>query len=368
MLNVKGMKKIIMPVLLLLPSLAAAQSAQPRFAMDWPLKCIPNVDCFIDRYPDLNAGEKEGGSVDYGCGKRTQDGQTATEVIFTDTAHAVGQQVVAAAAGRVILVQNKVTDTKHMHPRGKYACGNEVRIRHIGDYETRYCHMMQGSVSVEAGQVVEAGTPLGKTGSSGATSVPKFAFYVYKGDQPLDPFSNQLLESKKPCFTGRDRSLWKASVPYLPAGVMTSGFARAIPRPYEVEKDVTSGQEWLSPDARQISAWVRMYGIQSGDKETFSILTPKDTVFFKRDKTYGKDFPYWFTAINAPAPKGLQEGRWQAIYTLVRDGEEVLRHSFFTSITAEEPAHEASATTEVSPTTEAEPVVGHGANTHGHKE
>lgn len=104
---------------------------------------------------------------------------------------------------------------------------------------------------------------------------------------------------------------------------------------------MTSGQEWLTVSARQISAWVRVYGVKEGDVETFTLLNPKDIQVHSRSKTYGRDFPYWFTGINVPMPQGPEVGLWQAVYTLHRGEEEVLRHAFFAKVhppEAKEPA------------------------------
>jgi hypothetical protein len=343
------MKKIIISVLALFPFAAAAQQAPVRLGLEWPLKCIPNVNCFVERYPDVTAGQKLGHGQDFTCGKRTRDGLAGIEVVFPDTALAMGHPVLAAAEGRVVLVQNRVSDTKRMHPQGKFACGNEVRIRHANDYETRYCHLKQGSVTVQPGQVVTAGTPIGQTGSSGAVSNPVFAFYVLRDGKPLDPFSNQFIDTPKPCFIGRDRSLWKTPIAYKPAGVMSSGFARAIPSAGDIEKDMTTGQERLDAHASQLAAWVRLYGVEKDDAEDFRILTPKGQEWFHRSHTYGRDFPYWFTGIHALAPQGLEEGTWQATYVLRRAGEVVLEHSFFVTINAP-PAPVAPPETEASAT------------------
>lgn len=79
----------------------------------------------------------------------------------------------AAYDGTVISVSN--------NPSG---FGNNVIIRHKikGDwYTTLYAHMADGSVKVKKGQKIEAGTPLGKMGSTGVSTGKHLHWELQKG-------------------------------------------------------------------------------------------------------------------------------------------------------------------------------------------
>lgn len=90
-----------------------------------------------------------------------------------DIAMAYGQNVPAAAAGTVVFAGEK----------GGY--GNMVVVRHADGYETRYAHLSEPYV--RAGDVVEAGGVLGKSGSSGWSTGPHLHFEVLRDGRALDP-------------------------------------------------------------------------------------------------------------------------------------------------------------------------------------
>lgn len=63
--------------------------------------------------------------------------------------------------------------------------GNLVEITHAGGLVTRYGHL--SAFLVKEGQVVKAGTPIAKVGSTGRSTGPHLHFEVRSKDQALDP-------------------------------------------------------------------------------------------------------------------------------------------------------------------------------------
>jgi len=63
--------------------------------------------------------------------------------------------------------------------------GTVVEVTHANGLLTRYAHL--SSISVPVGQRVEAGTPIGKVGSTGRSTGPHLHFEVHRKDKPLDP-------------------------------------------------------------------------------------------------------------------------------------------------------------------------------------
>lgn len=59
--------------------------------------------------------------------------------------------------------------------------GNHVLLRHKDNEFSLYAHLLQGSVTVQAGETVSAGQLLGKVGSSGSSVLPHLHFHVMKG-------------------------------------------------------------------------------------------------------------------------------------------------------------------------------------------
>jgi len=90
-----------------------------------------------------------------------------------DLAATTGTPVAAAAGGTVV----------HAGPAGTY--GNLVTLRHDNGFETRYAHL--SSVDVKVGDRVEAGSGLGKVGSTGYSTGPHLHFEVRHDGKAIDP-------------------------------------------------------------------------------------------------------------------------------------------------------------------------------------
>jgi murein DD-endopeptidase MepM/ murein hydrolase activator NlpD len=90
-----------------------------------------------------------------------------------DLAATAGTPVAAAAGGTVV----------HAGPAGTY--GNLVTLRHDNGFETRYAHL--SSVDVKVGDRVEAGSGLGKVGTTGYSTGPHLHFEVRHDGKAIDP-------------------------------------------------------------------------------------------------------------------------------------------------------------------------------------
>jgi murein DD-endopeptidase MepM/ murein hydrolase activator NlpD len=90
-----------------------------------------------------------------------------------DVAQAYGQDVQAAAAGRVVLAGD----------RGAY--GIMIVVEHGQGQQTRYAHL--SAVGVKPGDRVDAGQVIGKTGDSGRATGPHLHFEVVTDGQAVDP-------------------------------------------------------------------------------------------------------------------------------------------------------------------------------------
>jgi murein DD-endopeptidase MepM/ murein hydrolase activator NlpD len=90
-----------------------------------------------------------------------------------DLRAAYGAEVPAAAPGTVVFAGE----------RGTY--GNLVVVRHDGGVETRYAHL--SATAVGAGEQVEAGTPIGRVGSTGRSAAPHLHFEVLVNGERVDP-------------------------------------------------------------------------------------------------------------------------------------------------------------------------------------
>ncbi len=89
--------------------------------------------------------------------------------------NSTGCPVVAAASGTVV--------SAGYHP----SWGYNVLINHGNGLQTRYAHMIPGSLRVSAGQSVSAGQQLGNIGSSGNVTGPHLHFEVYVNGTRVNP-------------------------------------------------------------------------------------------------------------------------------------------------------------------------------------
>ena len=92
-----------------------------------------------------------------------------------DFAAELGTPVLAAKAGRVVLVEGRYADLGCGDLR---FWGNEIKILHEDGTEATYAHLRQGSPRVAAGDWVQAGDVIAEVGNSGATLVPHLHFHV----------------------------------------------------------------------------------------------------------------------------------------------------------------------------------------------
>jgi murein DD-endopeptidase MepM/ murein hydrolase activator NlpD len=90
-----------------------------------------------------------------------------------DLRAAYGTEVPAAADGTVVFAGE----------RGTY--GTLVVLRHDSGVETRYAHL--SAAAVREGDRVEAGTPIGRVGSSGRSAAPHLHFEVLVNGERVDP-------------------------------------------------------------------------------------------------------------------------------------------------------------------------------------
>ncbi|MEH6360515.1 MAG: M23 family metallopeptidase, partial [Amylibacter sp.] len=145
--------------------------AAPAFAappvLNWPIDCTLGKTCFIQQYMDLDDTD---GVRDFAGGRVTYDGHKGTDIrLTTHKAMQAGVNVLATTAGRVKGLRNSMVDRMLRSDADRAAingkdCGNGVVIVHVDGWETQYCHMKQGSLTVVKDQAVQAGDVLGQVG------------------------------------------------------------------------------------------------------------------------------------------------------------------------------------------------------------
>ncbi len=205
-------------VVLLLAQAASGQSLPlPQAALSFPVACRLGQTCEIQNYVDRDPAK--GVWADYRGGGATYDDHNGIDIRLPDlAAQRRGVAVLAAADGTVLRRRDGVPDLSVNAPGRRQAiqnaeCGNGVVVGHAGGWETQYCHMAQGSLSVQVGQSVKSGQSIGRIGLSGNTEYPHLHFTVRRGAQMADPFNSD------------GGSLWRQTPPYQAGAVLNAGFA-----------------------------------------------------------------------------------------------------------------------------------------------
>jgi hypothetical protein len=295
----------------------APAAAAETLKLDFPLECTPGRSCWIPSYVDHDPTK---GISDYTCGKATYNGTSGTVNRHKGTDIAIrdkaamrrGVPVLAAAAGRVAGLRDGMADIGIRKAGGLKAlkgkdCGNGVRIIHPGGWDTQYCHMLKGSITVKKGDAVSAGQALGLVGLSGATSYPHLHLTVRKGKEIVDPFVG--LSRQDACGPGRD-PLWKADVmaklPYKPTSLYSAGFATTKPD-QEGARNGRYREKTFSRLAPFLVLWVDMFRVQMGDRLSFTITGPDEIKILQKGGTLKKNLGKKFCLRRCP-----KEGRLMA--------------------------------------------------------
>jgi len=277
--------------------------AAPAMARDLPLgfpaECTPGDDCVIQNYFDHDAGPDFG---DFRCGSLGYDGHDGTDIRVPTHADMSGLTVVAAAPGTVRGVRDGMADIPQGIPGAPDVtgreCGNGVVITHGGGWETQYCHLARGSVTVAPGDRVSLGTVLGSVGLSGQTEFPHLHFEVRRDGVSLDPFDP---DGALTCGGPAPAPLWSAPVAYLPGGLLASGFAGAPPD-YDAVKGGLPAPD-VDRSAPALLVWTFGFGSRPGDVLQMSFDGPRGETF-ATDVTLEREQAQFFRYAGRRAPRG----------------------------------------------------------------
>lgn len=277
------------------------------FELALPLACTLGETCYIQQYPDHDSGPA---ATDFTCGPLSYDGHDGTDFALPHrAAMAAGVDVLAAAAGTVKGVRDGVADFAPATP-GK-ECGNGVVIDHGQGWETQYCHLKQGSVSVRPGDRVETGTILGQVGQSGQAEFPHLHLSLRRGGEKLDPFA----PGAPACGAAGD-DLWSPDLPYQPGGLLVIGLSDAVPEFDAIKAGLPSPD--LPATAPALVVWAHVFGPRAGDALVMQITGPSGEILTERvvfEKTQAMAFRAVGRKLRSP---GWPAGPYSASVRLLR--------------------------------------------------
>lgn len=302
---------------------AALPAAAGDLPLSQPIDCTLGDTCFIQQFVDTDPGP---GARDFTCGPLSYDGHKGTDFGLPSlAAMRAGVDVLAASPGTVIGRRDDMPDTGWSKAFAGKDCGNGVVIGHGGGWQTQYCHLKQGSVTVQSGQRVAMGQVLGQVGFSGRTQFPHLHLSLRKDGKVVDPFDP---DGRITCGTPDENTLWLTPPDYAPGGLLGAGFADRVPE-YDAIKDGTAHSPALPGNTGAVVLWGYAFGARAGDVMRLTILAPDGSPFFAHDTTIDAPKAQLFRAAGkrlrtAPAP-----GTYTGTATLLRGG------SVIDSVTAE---------------------------------
>ena len=285
--------------------------------MEFPLKCTLGQTCFIQNYVDRDPSSLH---RDFGCGALSYNAHRGTDFALVDwVAMTAGVDVHPASAGTVTATRDGMPDILFTDANApdivNKECGNAVILRHEEGWETRYCHLRQGSISVRTGEQVTPDTVIGQVGLSGKTEFPHLHISVLKDGTIVDPFQPN---GSTVCGETQN-SLWVEDIEYIAGGLISAGFSDEIPE-FAVIKAGGAHKESLSTMAPALVVWAQIFGGRKGDAIVLEIRSSQATFLSKTvllDRTQAR----LFRAVGRKRrAETWPKGKYTGLITLIRNG------------------------------------------------
>lgn len=337
----KGLRRTRFAVLLAVTCLAAGLATGRAVAADGPrlglpVACAYGETCFIQQYVDTDPGR---GHQDHMCGTATYDGHKGTDFRVRIADAQEGVPVLAAAAGAVQAVRDGEPDRIVRTDEDRRAlsgreCGNGVLLDHGGGWQTQYCHLRRGSVTVSPGDRIAAGTQIGLVGYSGDAAFAHVHLVVRRDGRTIDPFTARMPDgacSSKPGAEG----LWDAGTATLldhPGDRIAGlGFART-----PLSSDAL---ETLPPaDPARVAGWPSLVGWlwivngRKGDRLRLAFHGPTESLRVRREIVLDRNRAQYIQSLGKKRPAaGWPAGPYRIRATVLRNGR--ILHRRETSIT-----------------------------------
>ena len=297
----------------------AATSAAGDILLEPPLDCDLTQTCYIQQTADHDPGP---GAQDFQCGSLSYDGHKGTDFALPTLAmQTAGVDVLASAPGTVRGVRDDMADILQGTPGAPDVsdreCGNGIVVSHGDGWETQYCHMKKGSVTVQTGQTVAMGQVLGQVGLSGATQFPHVHLSVRKNGAVVDPFAPDALNT---CGTVPDKTLWNMVVPFTPGGLISAGFSDTVPE-FDTIKAGTAAQNAMPTTAPALVLWGFAFGGRTGDLMTLTIRGPEGDIFTNTQTLDRTQAQLFRAGGKRTPPGGWSAGDYTGTIELRRDGD-----------------------------------------------
>jgi len=313
--------------------------ANPAIAIELtqPIDCVLGKNCFIQNYVDVDSTS---GVRDYSCDVKTYNGHKGTDFRLNSAAEIAGNYAVKSAApGRVKAVRDGMWDRLFKSDdRSQLAgreCGNGVIIDHGFGWETQYCHLKKGSVSVRKGDKVERGDVLGYVGYSGMASFAHLHFGVRHNQRVIDPFSGlapRPIHADSDCKRERHSSLWKDTsiTEYGPprSFLLKLGFSSSPVKTGNLERGGAGRIRPVTSKSPVLLVYARFINLQEGDRISLKLSGPEGFDLASNSTQLAKAKAHYVAfAGKRRKSKRWTVGAYRGQVQLIRNGEIILTNS-----------------------------------------
>lgn len=248
-----------------------------------PAACTLGLDCFVQQFPDMDAGAD---AVDPFCGVATYDGHDGTDLRILSLADMNrGVPVIAMADGKVLRLRDGEPDHLVLTEDDRKAvaskeCGNGIVIDHGDGIEVQYCHLKQGSLSVQSGALVHKGDRIGDIGASGLAQFPHVHVTVRKNGKPVDPSTGQAVgagckpatPAAAPLFPAADlQALGHGETQILAMGVTDAAVDYAA-------LTVSGPPPAATAASSALVGWTWMMNLRKGDRILVQLADPSGAI------------------------------------------------------------------------------------------
>ncbi|MBB3950700.1 M23 family metallopeptidase [Aureimonas jatrophae] len=300
----------------------------PPLMLGLPVACALGADCFVQQFPDMDAGP---GATDPFCGTAAYDGHDGLDIrLLSMRDVARGVAVVAPAAGTVRGVRDGMEDRFASTPELRAAirgteCGNGVVIDHGAGVETQVCHLRKGSVAVRAGERVETGAKLGEIGASGLAEFPHVHLSVRQEGRKVDPVSGRPVgsgcrgdEAMAASWFSPDAR--KALLAHPPTAILATGLSGA---PVDYNRLVVDGPPPVPASGEPATLAYGWYAnVRGGDRIRLTLTAPDGSRFMTQDSEPLAGAKAAYSAF-AGRRQALRPGLWHVRTDVLRDGATV---------------------------------------------
>jgi hypothetical protein len=268
-----------------------------------PLKGIPGQDYWIAYGVDHDTSK---GVQDAYCGTKTYDQHKGTDFqLRSFETMDSGVYIYAIADGVVFKAIDSSFDRNTQWRQNGF--GNYLIIR-SGELMTYYGHLMRGSLMVNQGDLVTAGQPIAKVGSSGRSDNPHLHLeLVNSAYQTIDPFISHC--NPQPAFK------WKEQPPYDTAVYpIEFGFAPYVPDLGMLKERQGLKDTFFTDSDSIICFWVQAHGLKKGDRLKAVWYAPDGTAWYEYVHIWPANLWYDYGWFYIDMPK--RAGKWSVVVQL----------------------------------------------------